>query len=280
MRCPDCNENVPDSSRYCPACGLDVGFPNVRLAQRKVEVKRLDERCSMAFSSAETADYQVALKKMGDTVSSSEAVIARRVRIIQDLLEDERRPYSTYHKELNAGVRIPEDNSYDDTRTGVENALFPNFYQEIRFAALTIDGRWLDWFGSHAIILKEKMIERRATVFEENPFEFIKRHQILLSDVIPPGYRADWSRRGDLAIAKLYSKLDSSTKIDDFPSLLMSSETDNSDADYIEVHIYGEFNRSAVDRIVGPKPLSKEDKLIWRSLKKYAARVGVTVEEI
>ena len=279
MSCPECGEAVPDSSRFCPACGADAGFPNVRMAERKDNVEKLEERLAMAAASSEAAGYTGALRELGDAVSSSMAVIARPLRIIQDLLEDDRRPYSTYHKELNAGTRIPEDNVFDRIRTQFENALFPNFYNEIRYAALTLDGRWLESFGDHAMILKEHMIERRATVFEENPYQFARRHKLQLTDVFPPGYRAVWSRRGDLAMTKLYPKLDSGADSGDYPSLLMSSKTADGIEDYIEVHIYGPINRSAIERIVGPVPRSREDRLIWRSLKKAAAKVDVDVEE-
>lgn len=279
MNCPECSEVVPDSARYCLACGTDTGFPNVRLAERTEEVEILDKRLAMAIASSVTAGYSSALREFGDSVCSSMAIIARPLRVIQDLLEDGRRTYSTYHMELNAGARVPEDNVFDRIRTQFENALFPNFYNDIRFAALTLDGRWLKSFGDFAMILKEKMIERRATVFEENPYYLAQRHKIQLTEAFPLGYRAVWSRRGDLAMAKLYPKLDSGTDSGKYASFLMSSNAKDGREDYIEVHIFGSFNRSAIERIIGQVPISREDKLIWRSLKKSADKIGVNLEE-
>ncbi len=92
MSCPKCGEVVPDSSRFCPACNADAGFPNVRLAERQEEVYKLEERLAMAAASAGAAGYTKVLRELGDAVSSSMAVIARPLRIIQDLLEDDRRP--------------------------------------------------------------------------------------------------------------------------------------------------------------------------------------------
>jgi hypothetical protein len=60
----------------------------------------------------------------------------------------------------------------------------------------------------------------------------------------------------------------------------MSSETSDRHDDYIEVHIFGSFNRSAIEKIAGPVPRSREDKLIWRKLRKIAAKIGVSVEEL
>ena len=81
-------------------------------------------------------------------------------------------------------------------------------------------------------------------------------------------------------MAKLYPNLDSGTESWKYASLLMSSEIADGSEDYIEVHIFGPFNRSAIEKIVGPVPLSREDKLIWRSLKKTAAKAGVDVEDL
>ena len=146
-------------------------------------------------------------------------------------------------------------------------------------AALTLNDSWVSWFGDHAIILKEQMIAQRSTVFEENPYHFARRTKLSLTGTIPAGYRAVWDRRDDVAKAKLYSKLTSHTKADDYPSILIRDADGSEEADYIEVHIYGPFNRAAIDKIMGPTPRSREDKIIWRKFKKLAEKVGILVEE-
>lgn len=278
--CAKCGECLSESARFCLACGEDAGFPNVRMATRLEEVEHFEKRLATAFASAEAGGYLHALQGLGKAASASKAVIARPLRILLDLLENDRRPYSTYHMELNAGLRVPEDNVYDRTRTQFENALFPQFYVEIRYAALSLEGRWLHWFGDYAMILKEHMIGHRTTVFEENPYLFAKKHNLRMLDAFPPGYRTVWARRGELAMAKLFTRLDSNTDSAKYSSILMSGGSTDGSADYIEAHIFGPFNRSAIERIVGPVPKSREDKLLWRQLKRVAARSGVGVEEL
>ena len=279
MHCPKCNEVVPEAQRYCLACGADAGFPNVRLAQRQNELTKLRARLKTARTSANAAEYEPVLNDFGLSVSDSKAVIARSLRVLHDLIESEHRTYSSYHKELNAGTRIAKDDIFDRTRTQFENALFPHFYDDICFAALTLDETWLSWFGDYAMILKDSMIADRTTVFEENPFLFARRLNLPLTATMPPGYRAVWDRRHDIAKAKLYPKLTSSTQKHDYPHILMDTSNSTSDADYIEVHIFGPFTRAAIDMVIGPKPRSREDRIIWRSFKAAAKKAGVAVKE-
>ncbi len=279
MHCSKCNEVVPEAQRNCLACGADAGFPNVRLAQRKQELDELNVRVRMACASAAAAGFDPVMDDFGISVSTSRAVIARPLRLLQDLIETEHRTYSGYHKELSAGTRVASNNIFDRTRTQFENALFPNFFENICFAALTLDDTWVTWFGDYAMILKDPMIAQRATVFEENPFHFARRFNLSLTDTIPPGYRAVWDRRHDIAKAKLYSKLNSHTQKEEYPQILMNDTKGSEDADYIEVHIYGPFTRAAIDTIIGPRPRSGEDRIIWRKFKASAENIGITVKE-
>ena len=280
MNCPTCQELVADSQRYCPACGADAGFPNVRLAQRKHEETELAARLTTASDSASASGYSHVFCDFGSAINDSQAIIARPLRVLQDLIANKQKTYSGYHKELTAGTRIPENNIFDQTRTQFENALFPNFYQEICYAALTLNDKWVDWFGDHAMILKEQMIAHRSTVFEENPYNFSIRHGLALTDTFPPGYRAVWGRRGDVAKAKLYPKLSAATTSSDYPTILLPDGSSVAEADYIEVHVYGPFTGAAIQKIIGPTPRSHEDKIIWRKLKRDAQKAGISVEEV
>ena len=66
------------------------------------------------------------------------------------------------------------------------------------------------------------MIAHRTTVFEENPFHFSRRHRLSLTQTIPPGYRAVWESRQEIAKAKLHTKLTSKTKVQEYGDILMT----------------------------------------------------------
>ena len=219
MECRKCGYEVPTSARDCPACGTDNGYPNVRLGETEAERRALKGRVLQAEESAIAADYKHVLDQFGNAVLESRAVLARSMGVIQDLFEDRNKNYTSYHHHLAAKVRNPADNEFDRVRTQYEAALFPNFYQEIIFASLTLNNKGVRGYGNYFIILKDEMLAHRATVFEENPHLFVQRHKVLLSEPLPPGFRATWDERDKLAKAKLYPKLTSNTQPVDFPSV-------------------------------------------------------------
>jgi hypothetical protein len=279
MKCKRCGNDVPHSRRDCPACGEDNGFPNVRLAASDEETAALAQRLKYAEASADAGGYQGILTDFGEIILNSKAVIARPLGAIQDLIDDERITYTSYHLQLEAQARIPNE-GFDRVRTQFEAALFPNFHQEIRYAALTLNDRWLKPFGPFAMILRSWMIEQRATLFEENPWLFATRHQILLNQPLPHGYRSTWEKRGDLARAKYYPKITAATERVEYADILMQDTKEPFHEDYMEVHIYGPFNRHAIEKVIGPEPKRREDKLLWRKLEKKCKAVGVLVETV
>jgi len=147
------------------------------------------------------------------------------------------------------------------------------------FAALSLDNRGLANFGRYTIVLKEDMIAHRATVFEENSFIFCQqKHHIVVGDSIPPGYRALWLERERLAIAKLHSRLDATTRPNMYSQILMKQGHDAAQDDFIEVHIFGPIHRRAIERVVGPKPTGREERALWQSLNRKLDEVGVPLE--
>jgi hypothetical protein len=134
----------------------------------------------------------------------------------------------------------------------------------------------LTYYGPYCIVLKETAIKDRATVFEENSINFVRRHKVTAGDPLPPGFRATWGNRSLLAVAKLGNRLKSTLTEDDFPKLLVSPE--GADPDFIEVHIYGPFNRRAIQNVAGPEPVPKADRVIYRSILKKLKDIEATKE--
>ena len=186
VNCHACGSRVPAASRICPACGEDNGYPNVRLAQSDDETSALEKRLENAETSAEAGGYLAVLNDFGSAVASSEAIIARPLGPIMDMLDNENLTYTSYHYQLAAQARTPEDNEFDRVRTQFESAISPNFHAEIRYGALTLDDHWPAKFGDYAMVLEDRMICARATVFEENPYEFVNRHRIIIGHSLPP----------------------------------------------------------------------------------------------
>lgn len=277
--CKDCGQEFPGSARTCPSCQADVGFPNVRDAERPAERAALQTRLHNAVASCTARGCVKILEDFGGAVLASKAVICRSLGVLQNLISTDNALYSSYYKQVRGQIRLPEDNRFDRGRSAIDGTLFPNYHEDICFAALTLNDEGTAAYGPYSIVLKEKMICLRASVFEENAFQFCQiRHRIVLGDVIPAGYRAVWSDRDRLAMAKLHSKIDDKTTAGDYPSILLHRAADPKEDDFVEVHIWGPIHRSAVERVVGPKPTTREDRVILNSVVRKLKEVGATVE--
>ncbi len=275
MKCINCGEKVPDNRRECPACGADNGFPNVRLATLAVEVDALQARYSDAQISAKARRITRELSAFEEAVKSSKAVISRPLADIQTLAQGDEFSYASFAKQVKAGTRSPADNVFDRTRLQFENALFPNFSEDILFGSLSLEERGMSGYGGYDIVLKDQMISQRATVFEENPYNFATKHHIGMADVFPPGYRATFNNRQILAVSKLHSAIDKGLGITEFADVLQKDKGGTGNSDFIEVHIYGTINRKTIEKIVASEPITRDDKLLWKAWAKKLRAAGV-----
>jgi hypothetical protein len=280
ISCKRCGKPVPAEKRECQTCGEDNGYPNVRLAETTEEISALDRRLHDAEVSAEARKCKDILDRFGVAVLGSKAIISRSLVIVQDLIDSDRRTYTGYQRQLAYGARVAEDNEFDRIRTQVEVALFPNFHQDMLFGFLSLAGASLTGYGPYAMVLKDDMIAHRATVFEENPIQLTKKLRLALTDTIPTGYRATWARRDVLAKAKLHSEIDRNTPDAKFATILVNDRGETGNSDFIEVHIFGPLNRYTIERLIGPIPKTREDRLIWHRLERQLKVLGIAVEPI
>lgn len=278
MRCPnpECGEEVPDHVRHCVVCGTDAKVPNVRAANRVSEVGALEQRVSASESEAQLRGCDAVVKDFRRTVANSAAVVCRSLGKVNELLSSDNQLFATFYQGVNGDSRLPEDNEWDRIRQSVDSLLFPYYFEELRFAVLSIDGTGVTGYGEYCIVLKDIAIKTRTTVFEENTVLFIRRHRVVAGDSLPLGYRATWENRDSLAVAKLAKKLTPSTVPSEYQSILIPSTA--TDGDFIEVHIYGSIHRKAVKHLSGPEPHKKADKVIFRSVIRKLKEIGATWE--
>lgn len=276
--CSTCHSRIDVHSRWCPGCSADVGFPNVRAASRHEETDALIQRWEDAEISANSKKCEPILHAFEASVKQSKAVINKSAGEINPILSGDNILYSTFYHAIDGQSRLPENNFYDMARGPTDSTLFPYYYKEMRFAALSLDGRGVQKFGALTMVLREHIIKHRATVFEENSVEFCARHKITIGSPIPLGYRTVWDKRHQLAAAKLHSKLTAQTVEEDFPEILLQPGTKTADADFIEVHIYGSLNNRGIERIVGKLPKNKPDRVLVESWKSKIEGLGVILD--
>lgn len=260
-------------------CDHDCGYPNVRAAERPEEIRALEERLRIAEATAASRGCGPVLADFRRAVRSSEAVLCRNVSTVMSLISSDDELYASFYQLVGMGARRPAETPVEIQRTLADDMLFPHYQDEIRFAALSLNGRGVPHYGDCSLVLKELPIQDRATVFEENSLYFsMKRDLGLNRYTLPPGYRARWSRRDELAAAKLESALQPGTQADDFAEVIMKPAAKSEDADFIEVHIYGPLHRRNIARLTARRPRNKADKAILMRVESSLKSIGATVE--
>ncbi len=209
MRCLNnkCGEEVPDHSRICVVCGKDAGYPNVRAAEKPEEVQAVEKRYQSAILESKKRDCEDIVEHFRVAITSSEAVFCRPVTKMSALVSSDNELYASFHTLVEAGMRLPEKNSFDIRRAAIDATLFPNYFRDIQFAALTLDGFGPRYYGECSIVLKDIAVAGRATVFEENSFDFFEKNKIPTGEQPPFGYKTTWMNRDRLAVGKVGSRI-------------------------------------------------------------------------
>lgn len=273
MNCPnsECSAEVPAHERNCVVCGTDAGCPNVRAALEVIEVKSLTVRVEEAQKYAKSVGAERVLSEFCDAVRSAKAVVSLPVSRVNELVSSDNALYGTFYQCVDADSRLPESNEWDSLRQSVDALVFPYYFKEIRFGALTLDGRGVAKYGGLSMLLRDAAIRNRATVFEENTVTFVNK-RVHRGDAIPTGYRAVWDSRDRLAAAKIGPKIVSSTTKEEFPALLLDGD------DFIEVHIFGPIHRKAIEKLTGKRPRQRTDRVLLKSIERKVKELGAEFE--
>lgn len=280
ISCPFCTNEIPQPAPCCPHCGQRANFWNVIDADQADERAALQVRYEAAKADAVSRGVDVTVQDFETVVAGSKAVLARSVEELQRLATSHRQLYATYYQLIEAGLKLPDDDEWNVARELTDTVLFPNYKEQIRFAALSLDGVGLSTFGVCSIELRDEMIAHRTSVFDENSVLFMERHGVKVSRKpgVPKGYRAIWEEREKLCAAKLAARIDSTTAPNQYSSLLLTQGASPEAHEFVEVHIFGPMTVLTMKRvrITVTKPRSKAT---IRALKSNLAKHGVSVEE-
>lgn len=281
MKClnPRCGEDVRDSERLCPICQHDCGYPNVRAAQNPGEVRALGDRLGKAELVAANRGLGTVMTGFRSAVRRSEAVLCRPLGIVMNLVSTDNELHATFYDLVGVGARRPEDTPIELQRQIADDILFPYYRNEIRFAALSINGEGITRYGTCSLVLREALIEERTTVFEENSLYFgVRKNLGLRKPVVPLGFRTTWARRDELAAAKLQSALHAGAGLADFAGILLTLGKGPEDDDFVEVHIYGPLHRRNIARLTIRGAKRRAERGIIKQLEVTLTSIGARVE--
>jgi len=240
----------------------------------------LNQRYQAAKADANARGADKAVSDFESAIADSVAVMTRHLLEVQRLSLSDNELYATYYQLIEAGVKVPKGEKWDPLRAVADSALFPNYKQHIRFAALALNEIGLSNYGDCSIVFRTDMIAHRASVFEENSVLFMKNKNILMSDAdkLPQGYRATWQDRGKLCVAKLAGSIDPATQPDKYFEVLLRQGAKSEDDEFVEVHIWGPVTARTIEQVTLTVK-KKTPRSIYKALKEKLVKAGVTLKE-
>ena len=278
--CAHCKNDMPGSASICPHCGRPGLYPNVRAAEDPAEVAALDGRYLAAFNDATARGADANLRDFEGKIKQSRAVLARTANELQRLATSDNQIYATYYDLLRAGVISHAGDRWALLRALADEAMFPGYKEEIRFAALTLDMRGLSSYGDCFVVLRTDMIAHRATAFEENSTLFMRHHRILMdeADNLPRGYRATWDDRGRLCAAKLFREIDAHTPEDEYSKVLLRQGTTTADDEFVEVHVWGPMTARTFEQVSVKSRSRRAHRVIVGALRERLGKLSVKLQ--
>ena len=145
----------------------------------------------------------------------------------------------------------------------------------ICFAVLSVNGFGPPYYGRTSLTFDEALLCHRASVFEENSVNFLRRTNFRLA----PGFRALWAFRGKLAAAKAGPQILPGLGDKDFEALLMTPDVNAPDPSFVEVHVFGFLHHTAISKIQFWPPRDKKDKVFRTRIREICEDRKIEVKE-
>lgn len=289
MTCGNCKRPVAGHLTSCHHCGHVLGFPNVRAAEDTAERASLQARYDRAVADALARGAAAAVTGFEDTIRvDSRGVITRPIGTLKRLLSSGNGAFQTFYRQVEAG-RIPEDNKWDRHRSAVDAMLFPYYQERIHFAALSLETTGAASYGAGrgCVLVLNDSIHNRATVFEENTFNFVERNNHPATVPVPPGLRAAWADCHLLAVAKLADRIRPTTTAGEYPRILVEAGAGTGADQFIEVHIHDPLTEAAVEKAYLPeipsgltRTKAKAEKALLRAVQEQLEALDVPCEVV
>lgn len=278
--CGRCQQLFLDLEPKCNVCGAARGTPNVLAASERDEQIALRRRVRQVLDDALERGCHDACLRFARAVQRSAAVVNVDVDTAKSLFKHPLHLYTPYGVQVDAGMRSPAESQHDQRRRSVDGALFGSYGSRMRCAALSLDGRGLASYGPVTLELTDVSVAARASVLEENSYDFTARHRVGGGRRAPHGFRAPWATRHLVALAKLGGRVRADADETAIARLLIEPATRRADDQFIEVHLWEGFDYRAVRRVRMPaKPSPEASPAELESLREVLRSRGIPIEE-
>ena len=279
--CADCGNLVPLDWEACPHCARPGLFPNVRLANQTVERSKLDARYQAALSDAQSRGCSAQLADFETACKGSSAVFRCELLRLQAEIASGTEIYKPFRDVERLRLRYEKatDPDWPALRIKAERDLLGNdkHLGNVHYANVSINGEGITSYGDVTVTLSERMISHRASCIEGNSADLFAKHGNLAKIL-----RSTWEERSRLCVVKAATNVNTGTKSDDFPGLILKNKTKKSKDDFVEVMVFGSmtaatFEAVTIDRAVIAR--SNRDAVYWEAIKEKLAKYNVQVVE-
>jgi len=186
MKCAACGSKISEDQDTCSTCGAYAGPPNVREVCLVSEKEALERRYNKAIKDAYADGRDAVLEEFSQAIKDSRAVIAIDLDFLAGFMTKNEVLYSSYGLAVAGENRKAAVGKNDKKRRGIEGFFFGSYASNIRYAALSLDGKGLSSYGPYTLVLKDIAVTARATVLEENSYIFFDKYKSHIPDNFPP----------------------------------------------------------------------------------------------
>jgi hypothetical protein len=159
--CIHCNSQLGLTGVLCPTCGHCNDAPNVRMASKALQQEALQTRYENAVAAAEAGGYRDQFDQCLAALDSSVATFACKFRDFETIALSENELVGTFSQKVSGNMRlVSELDSYDHPRMIVEAILFPNYGDQIRYAALSLERNGMTGYGEVTAVVSETSISK------------------------------------------------------------------------------------------------------------------------
>lgn len=279
--CPDsdCGAENERNADICRGCGSALGFVNVNLLSDPYFQEGLEERYRSVTANlpgAEVAWLEEVVTGQG------RAVINMPGRLLY-LLVNENKDYISYQRGVEQGKLAKKSFAEDRIRCIVESAFYGFDGRNFVYAALSLDDNGVATYGDVSVVLKTKNIEKRTTVFEKDTlvlFGELVSGGWKADELIPSGHCGTWYERAKMVAIKHGSQMDANHRIADLAALILRSDGNGTNDEFIELHIFNTVNPVNFERVVFQnKSLKSFDRVQFKILKTKLSDLSIEVVE-
>jgi hypothetical protein len=285
LACVHCGEMNARNADRCAHCTREVGFVNVNIYSDPyfrdgLQVRYADTKAGII---GKNASFGPEIDEMERQIrEESHAIINLDLDLLR-IVVAEKQDYLPYRAAVEQGKRPKADFVNDRGRCLVEAAFYGIDGGRIVYAALALDDAGLLNYGKISMLLKNKSIAQRTTVFERNTYalykEFVKNGWDTMG-YIPPGHSGTWDEKAELVTCKHAEDYTTSNPKPDLASVMLKVGTTRGDDEFVELHILNYLNRLAIEHVtIHEAPTPPFDSLQLDILKEELKKLNISLTE-